>query len=67
MNSPKVSLSTNAIEFGRFVKGVTRKKPIDFYQLVLICRIMLSLVTIGLIGYALDRARLSSITRIKRI
>ncbi|NOT11699.1 MAG: hypothetical protein HOP23_07710 [Methylococcaceae bacterium] len=42
-----------------FIKIATRKNPIEFRQLFLISRIMISFFTIGLIGYILDRARQS--------
>jgi len=43
--------------FMPFVKITTRKSPVKIGQLVLISRIVISIVTIGLIGHTLDRVK----------
>ncbi len=57
MNSLKIKASklNGPIWFVPFVKIATRKNPIEVRQFFLVSRIMISIFTIGLIGYTLDR------------
>ena len=57
MNSQsiKASTSTGVIWFVPIVKIRARKKSVEVRQLFLISRIMISIFTIGLMGYMLDR------------
>jgi hypothetical protein len=43
--------------FVPFIKISTRKSPVKIGQLVLISRIVISIVTIGLIGHKLDQVK----------
>jgi hypothetical protein len=58
MNSQlvKVNKFTEPSWFLPIIKITTRKNPIEARQLFLISRIMISVFTVGLIGYTLDRA-----------
>lgn len=57
MNSQQILVKKHngANWFGPLVKIASLKTPIEIRQLLLISRIMMSLLTTGLIGYTLDR------------
>lgn len=57
MNSQQLKIVkfTTSIGDAHSVKKSTRNHPIEGRQLFIIVRIMISIITIGLIGYILDR------------